>query len=97
MATQLRYDQIKEVEKLLDALEKRGFYNPHDVFHHAPDFYSEPEGSKYDYGVEIVKWNTRSARVVKVGARWNEKKQAYTVSTYKQGSIGRIAHGENMR
>ncbi|MES2004316.1 MAG: hypothetical protein V4450_07330 [Bacteroidota bacterium] len=81
----------------IDLLHKRGYYNPWSVFHHAPTFYIEPSESRYEYRAEIVKWNTRSARLVCVGISWNDKRSEWILSHYKTGSTKRAGHGENMR
>jgi len=75
----------------------RNFYNPHDVFNHQPEYYVEPETSKYKFKIHIYKWNTRSTRVTILGARFDEKQSKWVLSTYKQNSIKRQAHGEKMR
>lgn len=92
--------EIKKSEKgaaLYKALYERGFYNPHNVFHNAPDIEFEPENSKYDFKVQIYKWNTSSNCLIILGARWEEKQQRYILSTYKMGSVPRMKHGEKMR
>lgn len=92
---------MKPIEDILTKLRQdvidRGFYNPYDVFNHDPKFYKEPERSRYDYKVHIVKWNTRSTRMVILGAKWNDNKNKFIISTYKMNSIKRTAHGEKMR
>lgn len=87
----------KDKAILLKNIIDRGFYNPYDVFHHAPEIYDEPDGYKYQYKVHIIKWNTSSTGMTILGARWDEKQDRYILSTYKTGSIKRYKHGEKMR
>lgn len=81
---------------LYRALQKRGFYNPYDVFNHSPELYP-PADSRYDCMVSIVKWNTSSSQLVRLNARWDSKREKYVLSTYKTGSVARQKHGEKMR
>lgn len=83
---------IAHKDELFNVLGKRGFYNPDNVFHHYPTFEKPDKDSKYQVLIEIVKWNTRSAKVIKLGATWDEKKQSWTVSYYKTGSSARISN-----
>ena len=87
----------KNRDTLLKNIIDRGFYNPHDVFHHAPEIYDEPETSKYQFKVHIVKWNTSSTGMTVLGARWDDKQGKYILSTYRTGSVKRYKHGEKMR
>ena len=83
-------------EMLIKALYDRGFYIPYDVFNHPPDIFNSQD-NKYDYRVEIMKWNTRSSKLVILGARWDNKKGRFIISTYKQGSTKMQSHNEKMR
>jgi hypothetical protein len=89
----LRY-YIKKKECLKALIEKR-FYNPHDVFNHAPEFYKCEVDERYAYKIHIVKWNTRSTRMTVLWARFNEKKNKWVFS--RKPGLGRIPHGERMR
>ena len=78
-------------DELRDEMQKRG-YHTQNVFCHAPDYYPAPEGSKYDWIAEVVRWNTRSAKLVRMGIRHDGKK--WVVSYYRQQSSRMHAHGE---
>ena len=84
-------------DKLYEALEKRGFYHKNSVFCHEPTIEPLPNDSRYEYKIEIVKWNTSSSQVVILGARWDSKQEKYILSTYKTGSVKREKHGIKMR
>lgn len=83
-------DQEAEIKK---ALIEQKFYNPYNVFHHEPDFYSPPD-DRYVCKVEIVKWNTRSTRITNLWARKDEKRG--WIFSRKPG-LKRTPHGEKMR
>lgn len=78
----------------MDALKDKRFYNPYNVFHHAPEFYASDD-ERYKYEIHIVKWNTRSARVIMLYARYDQKKETWIFS--KKRGVRRTAHGEKMR
>jgi hypothetical protein len=86
----------EDIEILLNELQKRGCYNPWDVFNHPPDI-DKSDDPKYHYKISIIKWNTQSTRVVNLAARWCDKQKRFIISTYKQGSTKRIKHNEKMR
>jgi len=97
MANQMEYHQDnpelvkKEITK---ALQEQRFYNPYDVFTHAPEYYdSDIEG--YNYKIEIVHWNTKSTRMTVLYSRWNDKKQKYVFR--RASGLKRTCHGEKMR
>jgi hypothetical protein len=84
-------------DQLMSAVIERRFYNPYNVFHHPPTFSEEAAGSRYRYKADIIKWNTRSTRLISVGLSWNEREQRWVAATYKTGSIKRTPRGEKMR
>jgi hypothetical protein len=95
----MRYYDKEEKESLkrdevCEALHRKGFYNPYNVFHHAPEFYS-CEDERYDYKIHIVKWNTRSTRMTILYARYDNKNKCWVFS--KKMGIKRSPHGEKMR
>lgn len=81
-------------EEITNALIAKKFYNPHDVFTHAPEFYS-CEDERYKYKIHIVHWNTNSTRMTVLYARFNEKKKEWVFS--KKMGLRRSPHGEKMR
>lgn len=76
------------------ALMDQNFYNPHNVFHHDPDFYSCTD-DRYVAQVHIVKWNSRSTRVIELWARKDEKTGKWIFA--RKPGVRRTPHGEKMR
>ncbi len=91
-----KYKDVYFEAKLIKELEKRGYYNPYDVFNHPPEI-SKIDDPKYQYKISIMKWNTKSTRLVNLAARYDKTKKRFIISTYKQGSTKRIKHNEKMR
>ncbi len=81
-------------EEIKQALIKKSFYNPYNVFHHEPEFY-ECEDERYAYKIQIVKWNTRSTRMTVLYARFDDKKHEWIFA--KKPGQKRMVHGEKMR
>jgi len=75
---------------LIEKMRTKGYHQPSNPWLHEPDYFIEPDESKYDYRAEIIRWNTRSTRLIRLGIRWSEKKQDWIISYYKQGSTRRI-------
>lgn len=80
--------------EITEALIKKRFYNPYNVFHHAPEFYPCTD-ERYKYEVHVVKWNTKSARVTILYARYNDKKKQWIL--HRKKGVPRQKHGEKMR
>lgn len=85
--------QENDRKEILAALIKNRFYNPHDVFHHPPEFYACPD-EKYICKIHLIKWNTKSTRMTVLYCRKDANK-GYVFST-KPG-LKRTPHGEKMR
>ena len=80
--------------QLDEAIAKRGY---NTIWHHTPTFTDEPDESKYKFKCEIIRWNTKSERVIKMGVRFCDKKKKCILSYYRQGSTPRIKHGQKLR
>lgn len=84
----------KKKKELTAALIEQNLYNPHNVFHHEPEFWPVDD-DRYECEVRCVKWNTRSTRISVYYPRWDQKKERW-VFARKRGQA-RTAHGEKMR
>lgn len=89
--------------QITEALINRGFYNPYDVFCHAPEFY-ESDVPGFVYKIHIVKWNTKSTRMSVLYARWKDEtpsfKNKHTNGRWvikRASGLKRTPHGEKMR
>ena len=80
--------------EITEALIKKRFYNPYNVFHHPPEFY-KCDDERYVCKIHIVKWNTRSTRMTVLFARFDENRKEWIFS--KQTGVKRTPHGEKMR
>jgi hypothetical protein len=90
----MKLENKEQQEKIEEALIKKRFYNPYDVFTHPPEFYP-CDDERYVCKIHIVKWNTRSTRMTILYARFDDKKQDWVFS--KKMGIKRSPHGEKMR
>lgn len=85
---------MENESEIIQALISRKFYNPYDVFCHAPEFYTS-DFDGYSHLIHIVKWNTRSTRMTVLYARFDNKKQSWVFKNSK--GLKRNPHGEKMR
>jgi hypothetical protein len=84
----------EQIKKVTEALIKKRFYNPYDVFQHPPEYYA-CDDERYKYKIHLVKWNTRSTRMTVLYARYDDKKNQWVFAT--KAGLKRNPHGEKMR
>jgi hypothetical protein len=75
-------------EKLIKAMQRKGYLNG-SPWQHPPSFVVAPNDSEYEFIVEVIRWNTSSSKLVKMGCRFDQKKNDYIISYYKQGTTKR--------